>query len=216
MADPIVTLHQLISNIISSHPEVKYNFSGLSGFQAWQDRSFNVPCPNEIKRSVLERNNLLNSTWIETGTLYGETSIFLSKIASKVITIEPEPILYSKAFNLFKNYLNIEIINNISENIFPSLLPQLKGNVCLYLDGHYSANDTYKGPNDTPLVQELESLKSNILNYDKCNIIIDDIRLCGNMHVYGFYPSLDFLVDWARSLGLSWHIEYDMFIIKKV
>jgi hypothetical protein len=216
MSDPLITLHQIISSIISIHPEIKFNFSGLSGFQAWQDRSFSVPCPNEIKRSVLERFNLDNSTWVETGTLYGETTIFLSKFAKKIYTIEPEPILYSKAFELFKTYNNIDIINDISENVLPNLLPQLSGNVCLFLDGHYSANDTHKGPNDTPLIQELDSLKSIISSYDKCNIIIDDIRLCGNIHVYGPYPSLDFLVDWSRNLGLDWHIEYDMFVIQKV
>jgi hypothetical protein len=45
--------------------------------------------------------------------------------------------------------------------------------------------------------------------------MIDDIRLfTGKIHSYGAYPTLDYLVDWARDLALDWHIEHDIFIVK--
>jgi hypothetical protein len=45
-------------------------------------------------------------------------------------------------------------------------------------------------------------------------VMIDDIR-CFDPDVDAAYPSLDYLVDWARSHGFSWHIEHDIFVAKR-
>jgi hypothetical protein len=45
--------------------------------------------------------------------------------------------------------------------------------------------------------------------------MIDDVRLFnGSVHVYGSYPTLDTLVDWARQHNLAWHIEHDIFVAR--
>ena len=94
------------------------------------------------------------------------------------------------------------------------LVPQLSGTVCFYLDGHFSGGETFAGPNETPLLIELDIISKNLFRFTKCLICIDDIRICGKFHSYGYYPSLDDLVDWARSNNLNWHIEYDMFVVQ--
>jgi hypothetical protein len=80
------------------------------------------------------------------------------------------------------------------------------------LDGHYSAGETFKGPNDTPLREELISIRNNIDRFDNISVLIDDIRFCGKPHSYGSYPSLSELVAFADCLGLHWYIEHDIFI----
>lgn len=104
--------------------------------------------------------------------------------------------------------------NEISEVFLPRILPTLSGNVCLWLDGHYSAGETFAGPNDTPLFEELEAIRQNISRFDNISVLIDDIRFCGRQHSYGSYPSLSELVDFAVGLGLDWYIEHDIFIAK--
>jgi len=185
---------------------------GSSGLREWQSRDYNVPCPPSIKHSVLRRHNLSDATWVETGTFTGDTTKFLSEIASKVYTIEPEPNLYAAALLKFSGVRSVNIINEISEVAFKTLLPQLCGNVCFWLDGHYSGPSTFAGPNDTPLCEELCDIAKYLPSFNSVVVAIDDIRLCGKTHVYGSYPSLDYLVDWARSNDLSWSIEFDIFL----
>ena len=53
----------------------------------WFKRNFDSPSPEFVKHKVLKRFNLENSTWIETGTYYGDTTEFLSKFATKIFSI---------------------------------------------------------------------------------------------------------------------------------
>lgn len=94
------------------------------------------------------------------------------------------------------------------------LLPKLSGKINFFLDGHYSGGETFAGPNDCPLLDELNFISQNLPRFQAVTILIDDIRLCGKKHSYGLYPSLDNLVDFARSNNLDWHIEHDIFVAK--
>jgi len=210
------TLLEIASHIYRQHPELRANLHEihLSGFGEWTERGYSVPCPRFIKDPVLKRENLPDSIWIETGTFLGDTTQLLAEISSKVYTIEPEPNLYARAKERFANNPKVSVINNISENALPALLNEVEGNVCFWLDGHYSGGITFAGPNDTPLAHELTEIQKHLHRFSATMIAIDDIRSCGKKHAYGEYPSLDSLVDWARSNGLEWHIEYDIFIAK--
>jgi hypothetical protein len=190
-------------------------FSLIRAFSAWGKVGFSAPSPHFIKQACLIRNSIPNSIWIETGTYLGETTEILSRHGSKVFSIEPEPILFKNAQKYFNNVKNVEILNGTSEDVFPVLLPKINGNVNFWLDGHYSAGITFKGPQDTPILDELKIISSNISHFNKVCILIDDIR-CFNPHQpeYASYPSINILVDWARKHDLNWHIEHDIFIAK--
>lgn len=48
-------------------------------------------------------------------------------------------------------------------------------------------------------------------------ILIDDVRCCLPQNLdYPDYPSIDFLVDWARRMRLQWRIGHDIFIMQKI
>jgi len=55
-------------------------------------------------------------------------------------------------------------------------------------------------------------------SYEKFNevlVLIDDVRCFDpSISEYSDYPSVDFLVDWARRNSLEWHIEHDIFVAK--
>ena len=216
MTDASQTLLAIANHISMQHPELRLNLSEMhtSGIADWAVREYSVPCPRFVKDPVLKRLNLKDSTWVETGTFLGETTQLLSQMSSKVFTIEPEPSLYLKAKSRFANDSKVVVINDISENALPVLLPTITGNVCFWLDGHYSGGITFSGPNGTPLVQELNEIQKHLNRFAAAAIAIDDIRSCGQKNEYGEYPSLDALVDWARANRLDWHIEYDIFIAR--
>ena len=108
------------------------------------------------------------------------------------------------------------IFNDVSENVFPKLLPNLKGNINFRLDGHYSARKTFKGAKNCPVEDELNAIEKNLSNFAGLSILIDDVRcFLPDNSQYSDYPSIDYLVDWARRLNMRWRIEHDIFIMQK-
>lgn len=185
----------------------------VRGYIEWGGRGFAAPSPHFIKQACLLRNGIPNATWIETGTFLGQTTQFLSRHAAKVYSIEPEPRLFENAANYFRKFDNVEIINGTSEGVFPELLPKVSGDVNFWLDGHYSAGPTFKGQKDTPIVEELGEIGRHLGRLGKVRVLIDDVR-CFHPEdpEFSAYPSIDYLVNWARENRLPWHVEHDIFI----
>jgi hypothetical protein len=222
--EPLQTILELINHAIHQHPNLATHAAKIAmsihgdisntELLEWSRRAYAAPAPYVVKKQVFLRNSFSDATWIETGTYYGDTSEFLSGHATFVHTTEPEPKLFQLAKERLKQHKNVQVHNEISETFLPRILPTLTGNVCLWLDGHYSAGETFAGPNDTPLREELEAIRENISRFDNIAVLIDDIRFCGRQHIYGSYPSLSELVAFSDGLGLHWYIEHDIFIAK--
>lgn len=184
-------------------------------YRQWKNRLFNAPSPSFVKKSVLLRNGIPNTTWIETGTYLGDMTVFLAKHSTKIISIEPEPNLYLNAKKRCQNKNNIEIINGLSEKVLPERLPILNGDINFWLDGHYSEGITFKGPIDTPIIEELLCIENYIKCFNRLIVLIDDVRCFNSDNPENSgYPKLEYLVDWARKNNLKWHIEHDIFIAK--
>ena len=180
----------------------------------WKKRQFAAPSPDLIKRQVLLSHSLSHAVWVETGTYLGDTTYLLSRNAKFVYSIEPEPALFRNAEARFRNDKNIKIINGLSEEVLPKLLPEIRGELNLWLDGHDSGGATYKGPQETPIVDELNCISKYRANFTRMVVFIDDVRLFTPSHedYSGAYPTLDYLVDWSRSNKLQWSITHDIFI----
>ena len=186
------------------------------GIADWKKRGFLENSPQLVKENVFLKYGIKNAAWIETGTYLGTTTKYLSNLFPHVYSIEPEPMLYASACKRFEGK-NVTLFNEVSENVFPSLLPKLTGNINFWLDGHYSAGITFKGVKDCPVKDELSAIENNFSNFDKLSILIDDVRCFLPSNVdYSDYPSIDYLVDWARRMNLCWRIEHDIFIIQKI
>jgi len=183
----------------------------------WHGRNYEAPSPSLIKQRVLLRNAVPFAAWVETGTYLGDTTYFLSKHFNRVISIEPEPQLYAEAKRRFVDFKNVELLNGASEIVFPELLPKLIGDLNFWLDGHYSGGKTwatYKGDSESPIMIELAQIEKNLNNFKRLAVLIDDVRSFQASDSDSGYPSLDYLVGWARRLGMKWHIEHDIFVAK--
>ena len=154
----------------------------------WFKRNFESPSPEFVKHRVLKRFNLENSTWIETGTYYGDTTKFLSEFAKKIFTIEADTRLFNIAKKKFDKSETIKVIHGESEKIVKKILTEenLTKNICFYLDAHLCQDHlinkkTYGKENDgTPILNELNIIESQLENFENINVLIDDIRLFGN------------------------------------
>ena len=178
---------------------------------SWIQRRFAAPAPGIVKRRVLLRNGFPGATWIETGTYRGDTTRFLSSLAEAVISIEADPTLATNARRRLASRKNVRIIEGRSEDVLPTLLPSIEGNVNFWLDGHYSAGMTFRGP--SPIELELKSIGASLTRWTAVAVLVDDVRLFSNENIEG-YPPLRVLVDWAERTGLWWSIEHDIFVAK--
>ncbi len=182
----------------------------------WAGRSYSEHAPQFVKESVFLRHAVPNAPWIETGTFWGATTRFLADRFPHVHTIEPSARYYKQAVETFKGR-NVDVINAPSEEALPALLPRLSGSLNFWLDGHYSAGDTFKGETECPVEPELIAIAASLGHLDQVSILIDDVRLfLRDQTVQTDYPSLDLLVDWSRENGFDWQIEHDIFIMKRL
>ena len=181
------------------------------GFK-WRSSSYSSPSPQHVKIGILKSNSLRNATWIETGTYLGDTTLKLSKIAKKVISIEPQLELSHFATTRLKRRANVEIINATSESCIAKVLERVNGPACFWLDGHYSGDVTFQGSEISPISKELVAI-SKYLKTDDVVVFVDDFRLFVNSSTTGYPPHSD-LVAWALENNLSWTVEQDIFIAK--
>ena len=188
----------------------------------WKKRNFSPPSPEFIKHQIIKNNNIQDSAWIETGTYYGETTKILSQISNKIVSIEADQDLYNLAKKNFSNFKNIELMFGRSEDKLTEALEKIKAykNICIYLDAHLCHDNirnkkTFGDEKDaTPIKKELKFIEDKKDEFNKINILIDDIRLFNNQ--FQNYPKKDYLVNWCEENGFDWEIEQDIFICKRI
>ena len=94
-------------------------------------------------------------------------------------------------------------------------LARLSGDAHFWLDGHYSAGVTLRAPQETPIIDELAAIAAALPQLGRVAVMIDDLRCFAPQASEGDgYPRRSFLVDWANTYGLSWHIEHDIFVAR--
>ena len=179
----------------------------------WKARNFVPPSPQHIKTRILETHSLENAIWIETGTYLGDTTLKLSKIAKRVISIEPQAELSAFAKNRLKRCKNVDVINKTSEESIAEILGSIGGPTCFWLDGHHSGDVTFKGEAISPIEYELASIATYLKTNNPIVVFVDDFRLFANSASSG-YPSHWSLVDWALENKMTWTVEHDIFISK--
>lgn len=186
----------------------------IKALAKWHKRNWSDYAPNFVKEAVFQKYNIAGADWIETGTFLGKTTRFLAGMAPKVYTIEPSDTYFNRAVAAFKNS-NVEPLHGTSEAVLPELMPRLSGDLCFWLDGHFSGGDTFQGQTDCPVEAELDTIGAHLDRLGKITILIDDIR-CFPSHSDGLadYPSVDLLVDWARQREFEWRIEHDIFVLR--
>jgi len=182
-------------------------------FRDWHKRGYDAPSPAVVKHAVLRRHNIDGATWIETGTAKGDSTAVIAEFAPRVVTIEPQADFHKAAQERFRDTPVVDARHGTSETVFPELLAELQGDVCFWLDGHYSGSITFQAESDTPIVLEMQTIEAHMPHLGRVAVLIDDIRCFDpSLPDYKDYPPLDDVVDWARRCGLKWSIEQDIFV----
>jgi hypothetical protein len=178
----------------------------------WKSSQYAMPAPQEVKWAVLRRYGGPADTWVETGTYLGDTTDFLASTAKHVYSIEPAPELVTRARHRFQDNARVTIVAGLSEDTLGPILDELAGPVSFWLDGHYSAGITHRGPEDTPIRAELTVIEEHLPRLGPVTVLVDDVRLFDpRIPEFSSYPPRAWLVSWAERNHLVWNIEHDIF-----
>jgi hypothetical protein len=140
--------------------------------------------------------------FFETGTYYGQTTIEAARIFKKVYTVELSPKLYTKCVKSLMPFSNVYVFLDESPNFLKQVLPQSKGGKIFWLDAHYSTGITARGKKDTPILEELEAIKSR--GVQDGIIMIDDMRYC---YAPGrAFPSFTEICNAVLAVNPSYHL----------
>ena len=178
-------------------------------------RNFSSPSPQLIKMKTLEFHSFKDVGWVETGTYKGDTTRFLAKRFSKVVSLEPSLPLYNFSKKRLRRFKNVVLLNGTSEDLLESALALVAPAANFWLDGHYSEGGTFLGETVSPIVHELVTIARHKSKFNSIRVFVDDVRLFqrDELEPTG-YPPFVFLLDWAQSNGFVWEIQNDIFIAK--
>lgn len=156
--------------------------------QFWAEMEYSHSARIATVKEFGKRFNL--TTLIETGTFEGGTIQGCLDSFEKIISIEVDQKLCSKAQDKFSDYPHVTIIHGDSGETLPLVLKSINQPCLFWLDGHYVSGSPFgKSELDTPIWKELH----HILNHTIRNhvILIDDARCyIGPNQVSVDYPTI--------------------------
>ncbi|HEX9983055.1 MAG TPA: hypothetical protein VGF69_07315 [Thermoanaerobaculia bacterium] len=126
------------------------------------------------------------ATFVETGTLFGDTVDAMRGSFERVCSVELSRELYDRSVARFAGDRRVHLYHGDSGSVMPDVVRDLEGRALFWLDGHYSGPGTALGDSECPVVGELSAIE-RAARRDHC-ILIDDARLFGTVPDY---PTID-------------------------
>jgi hypothetical protein len=177
---------------------VNYPIWLLSGQLAPDNHTFKR---NRVK-SVAARFQC--ETFIETGTFYGQMTSAVRDKFKKILSVELLESLYRLNKESFAAYSHIHLYCGDSASELRQMLGNATGRILFWLDGHYSGAGTARGNQVSPILEELDQIRTHSRN-DHC-ILIDDARLFDGT---GGYPTLEQAKEKLLSINPVYQISLD-------
>ena len=170
---------------------------------------YSKAAPFLFKKKLFDENDISDGIGVETGTYLGLSTEYLADISKMVYSIEPSNKYYELEKKL-SSKKNVKLFHGTSEDCLGDLLENIDAtNISFWLDGHFSAGDTFEGLNHSPLLHELDLIKNNLLKFEKIYISIDDFRIFSsfypkaNKHIL---PNQMELINWTNENNFHWKV----------
>ena len=157
-----------------------------------------MPTLNKEFLCLLQDDYTKYNIFIETGTYNGSTIFSMESLFASLYTIEISEKHYrntKQRYTDMKRTLSLPMNNKIkfllgdSSIVIQYILPTITEKCIIFLDGHWSGDDTGRGEIDCPLIEEITHI--NELCKTEAIIIIDDYRL------FGKGPKNGYNEDWS-------------------
>lgn len=137
---------------------------------------------NEYAENLSDHVEDINeySTFVETGTAYGQTLMQIYPYFNKIFTVEISEELWNWVNPHVKELTHVQHVLGDSLLEIPKFLKTLTKDdkVFFWLDAHWSQGLSSKNEYDVPLIQECVIIDNGYLA-DTAVIVIDDVRMFG-------------------------------------
>jgi len=175
-------------------------------YPIWTISGCKAPDNHIFKRARISRilREFECSTFIETGTFYGQMVNHARHHVGRVLSCELSPDLFRLNECLFSSDKAVKIFFGDSASVLENMIHQGEGRILYWLDGHFSGGNTALGTTVTPILKELEIIKQCGRKGD-C-ILIDDARLFGTE---AGYPSSDEIEDRLCEIDQNYRVRRD-------
>ena len=173
------------------------------------DAGYAIPPAARAKHRFLGRlaEERGHRVFIESGTLFGDTTEYMLRHCETITTVELEPTLYEQAVRRFEGNPAVTVIYGDAIDEIPKLVAAAPHPPLVWLDGHHSGGGTAVGAVVEPAVEILRALTGVA---DGTTLVVDDLRMFGK----GDMPSLLELVDAASRVGPSVQVGPDNLVIR--
>lgn len=144
---------------------------------------------------LLIKGDMNVSTFIETGTYQGGTTIWAANHFEKVITIEQAQVFFEQVSEKYKHIANVNFLYGDSKDVLKRVLPQIREPAIFWLDAHWCSLGSYGENDECPLIEELDAIMATGVDHI---IFIDDARYFLSPpplpHRIEQWPSLDQII----------------------
>lgn len=151
--------------------------------------------PHLMKREVIKHyaQKYKINAFIETGTYKGDMIHGLQKIFEEIHSIELSSSLYKKALQRFSAQSHIHLYCGDSKILLPDIIDKLNCSLLFWLDAHYSGGITASGDQESPILDELNTIFSHPV--ENHIVLIDDARCFNGSNGYPTIEELFHLVN---------------------
>jgi hypothetical protein len=142
----------------------------------WDRAGRPIPAPPIVKQRIVKEALRQSGfdTVIETGTFTGDMVDALVGHASRIVSIELDDGLYSRACERFKAVPGVELLHGDSSVLFPQVVAQLTRPAFFWLDGHYAGPLTARTELASSISSEIAALLDHPIGGHV--VLIDDAR----------------------------------------
>jgi hypothetical protein len=190
MAGPIAAWRRL-----SMHPLVRPLTERRIVLQ-WQLAGRPIPPPPHVKQSIIKayQRRFGLRVLVETGTFAGDMIDAVLHRFDRIVSIELDPGWHAATVQRFRAHPRVTVLHGDSGVRLRDVLATLTEPALFWLDAHYSGPATARGTLDSPIVQELESIRSHPVAGHV--VLIDDMR---DFNGTGGYPTVADVVAWIEA-----------------
>lgn len=147
-----------------------------------------------------------NKYFIESGSYRGDgIKMALEGSFEEIYSIELSPHLYEICYTMFAETPKVHVLFGDTAQVMPELLKQIDAPATFWLDGHYSWSQTARGDTNTPILQELESIRNHPIKTH--TILIDDVRQFGTVEFD--FVELDDIIQKILEINPNYKIHYE-------
>lgn len=181
----------------------------LREFGEWTTRRFSPPLPPLIKQMMVRRyaRDFGLSIFVETGTYLGDMVAATMNQFRRVVTIELDPELHSRAVNRFSDEARVSVLRGDSAKVLGEILEGIDEPCLFWLDAHYSDGVTARGEVETPILAELSTVIKN--SHSDSVVLIDDARCFTGANDYPTIQNLEAELV-ARRPKWRLHLRHDV------